>query len=135
MNCRGCGLPLSESEMGMNFKGEQQEYHGFQARCVELLREELYKKNLQLREAERKGRDLCQQNGELLMALRKIDTMRKRLPDPDFVEQKNTAAGIAEIIQSVLTEKRKCEHTACTCDFCKKDPICIRCDRVIGNTQ
>jgi hypothetical protein len=28
-------------EMGLNFKGEKVEYHGYQAKCVELLRDEL----------------------------------------------------------------------------------------------
>lgn len=48
-------------------------------------------------------------NDELRKALTKIDAMRKRLPDPDFNEQRNTAAGISEIIQVALAEKRKCE--------------------------
>lgn len=47
MNCLGCGLPMEASEMGVNFKGEKVEYHGFQAKCVELLRAELGKKDLQ----------------------------------------------------------------------------------------
>src|SRR5688572_30396728 len=48
MKCLGCGLPMEVSEMGVNFKGEKVEYHGFQAKCVELLREKLYAVNLQV---------------------------------------------------------------------------------------
>jgi hypothetical protein len=40
-------------------------------------------------------------------ALEKIDAMRKRLPDPDFNEQRNTATGIKEIIEAAFTEKPK----------------------------
>jgi hypothetical protein len=47
------------------------------------------------------------QVGRLTEALKKIDAMRKRLPDPDFAEQKNTASGIAEIIQAALSEKKE----------------------------
>jgi recombinational DNA repair protein RecR len=55
-------------------------------------------------------------------ALKKIDAMRKRLPDPDFNEQRNTASGIAEIIEAALTEKRKCQ----VCDA-RSPEICSAC--------
>lgn len=57
-----------------------------------------------------KIRETDRLNGEFRKALERIDAMRKRLPDPDFNEQRNTAAGIAEIIQVALLEKRKCLH-------------------------
>lgn len=40
MICKGCGLLLSSEEMGLNTAGERVEYHGYQAKCVELLRVE-----------------------------------------------------------------------------------------------
>lgn len=49
MNCHDCGLPMETSEMGVNFKGEKVEYHGFQAKCVELLREKFDCKVLEVR--------------------------------------------------------------------------------------
>lgn len=58
------------------------------------------------KEQEEKYNNTLRLNGELRKALEKVDAMRKRLPDPDFNEQKNTAAGIAEIIQHALAEKR-----------------------------
>lgn len=32
---------MTPEEMGVNFKGEKQEYHGFQAKCVDLLRDQV----------------------------------------------------------------------------------------------
>lgn len=46
---------------------------------------------------------LLLQNNQMRKALERINAMRKRLPDPDFNEQKTTANGIAEIIKAVLT--------------------------------
>jgi len=54
-----------------------------------------------------RDRDRLQlQVSEYRKALKSLDAMRKRLPDPDFNEQRNTAAAIAEIIQAAISEQQ-----------------------------
>lgn len=60
MNCKGCGFPIVTSEEhALNVRGEKVEYHSFQAKCIELLREDVKVKDLRI--------------GELLDLLKKID--------------------------------------------------------------
>jgi prefoldin subunit 5 len=49
--CRGCGLPMSPEEMGVDVRGRKQEYHAYQAKCVEMLRTNLTTSAQQVREA------------------------------------------------------------------------------------
>lgn len=29
----------------------------------------------------------------------------------------------------------ECQHSPCTCSYCAKDPLCVKCDRIIGRVK
>lgn len=133
MNCIGCGLPIV-GPPGKNVHGKEVDYHPYQSACVDGLRAELAKKDLQVSEARNEAMLLHCDNQDLR---KEVERLKKFLPH-DGKPCYGPGCHHCDEDEEAKTEKRKDDWAIC--GWCagsgKEDgpggARCPKCDGVGG---